>query len=137
MIGLGSGFSASFSTSAVVRDFLPEGGAPAAFTANHTDPTTTSPGGVLAGQALALTLSVEFDQCDANFGASNVELKDLVVDDDSSPCVDMTVQQVLDEGNAVLSGGGTLTPAQINGCMDSINNNFVDGTSVGTFLALP
>ena len=37
-----------------------------------------------------------------------------------------------------LSGLATgFSPSEINGCLSRINENFVDGTQVGTFLCLP
>lgn len=106
-----------------------------------TDPTTTD-AGVLAGQVLALLLSVEFDLCDENFGASVENLANLVVDDptDVTVCDGMLVQDVLDAANGIISDAALFddpTPSEINECVDSINNNFVDGTVVGTYLKLP
>lgn len=137
MIGKSSGKYALFTTSKSVQNYLPASGTPAALKKNYTNPTSTS-SGVLGGQALALTLSVVFDACDPNFGSSSVPLSTLVVADPSSSCYGMTVQQVLDTANLILSGGSSsLTPSQINTCVDKINNNFDNGTVNLGFLKLP
>jgi hypothetical protein len=136
-LGSGAGYSAAFASSGDVEAFLPQGGTAAPFFQDHVNPSSTE-AGVLGGQATALTLSVTFDQCDADFGASPVNLADLVVCDASSPCDGMTVGDVLAEGNAVLGGlSSSFSPSDINGCLSSINENFVDGTQVGSFLCLP
>ncbi|MFN8770647.1 MAG: hypothetical protein ACK5Z5_09285 [Neisseriaceae bacterium] len=136
-----SNFGATFTSSLAVEKFLPANGTPGVFTTNYVNPINTS-AGVLAGQVLALTLSVTFDQLDPNFGASSIFLKDLIVADNSSICYGMTVQQVLIQANNILAGIPSplyppQIPSQINSCVDAINNNFVDGTHVGTYLTLP
>lgn len=137
VIGHAAGYTASFSTSGDVEGFLPQGGTAAPFFQSHVNPVSTE-AGVLAGQATALTLSTTFDRCDADFGASAVNLGSLVVCDASSPCAGMTVDQVLAEGNAVLGGlSSSLSPSDVNACLSGINENFVDGTQVGTYLCLP
>lgn len=108
--------------------------------------------GVFAGQVTALTLSVGFDSnasatpddeldiCSTfapTDDAPSTTLAELVVVDSESACFEMTVQEVLDEANAVLAGGGALTVNEINGCVSSINENFVDGGIDNGFLGLP
>jgi hypothetical protein len=101
------------------------------------DPLQTE-AGVLAGQVLALTLSVGFDGADPAFSASATPLANLIVADPTSPCVNMTVRQVLDAANAVLAGlPSQLTPSQASDCVAKINENFVDGTHLGAYLRAP
>lgn len=134
---VGGGYTATFSSSGAVEGFLPQGGPASALFQNHVDLTSTE-AGVLGGQIVALTLSVNFDQCDASFGASPVQLQDLVVCDATSVCNGMPVYGVLAEANVVLGGGTSqFSPSEISGCLASINENFVDGTQVGTYLCLP
>lgn len=125
-----------FLSSSIIEIFLPAGGTASAFTQNYEDPPSTS-AGILGGQVVALTLSIGFDQCDEDFGNSDTLLADLVVDDPTSVCYDMTVQTVIDEANAVLGGAGTLTPSEINDCVSKINENFVGGNINKGFLRLP
>jgi hypothetical protein len=131
-------FHALFTSSQAVGDFLPQGNKAAPFSLDRVDPTTTE-AGVLAGQVAALTLSINFDLANANFGASSANLKDLVVVENSgTECGGMTVETVLWEANRVLAGAlSSFTPSEINACASAINENFVDGTTVGTYLRLP
>lgn len=49
-----------------------------------------------------------------------------------------TVAQILSEGNKILGGCASLyTASQINNAIDMINNNFDNGTVVGTYLTCP
>lgn len=135
-IGSADGYTVLLTTSSAVENFLPQGGPAAPLTKNYVDPKSKL--GVLTGQVTALTLSVNFDLYDADFGASAINLKDLIVADENSPFFGMTVQQVLDEGNKVLGGvSSSFTAAQVNDGITSINENFVDGITVGEFLKLP
>jgi hypothetical protein len=135
--GAASGYSATFTDSGSVEGFLPQGGPAASLFQDHVDPTSTE-AGVLGGQLVALTLSANFDRCDPGFGASAVNLSDLVVCDAASACDGMTVGEVLAEGNAVVGGqSSAFSASQINQCLSSINENFVDGTQVGAYLCLP
>ena len=132
-------FAARFISSLAVQDFLPQGGTPAPLSMDHEDPAVTE-AGVLAGQITALTLSIYFDYNDISFGASSMNLADLIVVNGSgTQCDGMSVWQILDTGNQVLSGDGSsvFSPSAINACISSINENFVDGTMVGTYLRLP
>jgi hypothetical protein len=131
----GGNYTTFFSSSLAVENFLPAGGTAAALTQSYVDPLTTE-AGVLLGQVVALTLSVTFDEYDPDFGASPVLLKDLVVAE--GMFAGWTVQQVLDEGNVIVGGGSsTYTASDINAALSAINENFVDGTTVGTYLELP
>lgn len=144
-IGDVGGYSVLFTSSGAIEDFLPQGGKPSALSSSATDPATTS-AGVLAGQVVALTLNVGFDADDSNFGASTEQLSSLQVKSSGAfapgelgaACAGMYVYQVLYEANHVLSGMGSwLSASQVNECVSRINENFVDGTSVGDYLLLP
>lgn len=137
VVGDSAGFTATFNSSGAIEAFLPQGGTPDAFMQDHVDPSSTE-AGVLAGQVVALTLNVGFDLCDASFGASPVNLRDLVVHDATSPCNTLTVTRILREANNALAGLPSLfTPAQANDCVTRINENFVDGTQAGSYLCQP
>lgn len=141
LIGHEPDFNVQFTSSSAIEAFLPQGGTPGVLSATTANPTTTD-AGVLASQVLALLLSVEFDLCDPDFGASATNLANLVVDDptDVTECDGLTVQEVLDLANLIIGDAALfddLTPSEINACVASINENFVDGTVVGTYLKLP
>lgn len=137
VVGDMSGYTATFTTSEAVEVFLPQGGPAASLIQDHVDPTSTE-AGVLAGQTVALALSVNFDLCDPDFGASPLSLRNLVVCDAASDCNERTVTDLLAQANAVLAGlPSVFTAAEISECLARVNENFVDGTFVGTYLCLP
>src|SRR5262249_15295671 len=115
-----------------IAAFLPQGSTAGTLTANATNPTTSS-AGVLAGQVLALQLSVDF----SNKGTTPGGLANLIVS--SGPLQGKTVAHVLALGNAVLGGNTSALPAgmSITGLVDvidSINNNFDNGQQNNGYL---
>ncbi|GEM_PF-1003451 len=138
-------YTLTLTSADAVQSFLPQGGPPAALTANYSDPTGNPPRtdsennnlrNVFAGQVVALTLSVGFDRYDPEFGAAEQNLEDLVVA--SGIFEGMTVAAVLEEANGALGGGESeYSVSQLNDVVSAINENFVDGTKVGTILVLP
>ncbi len=134
-IGAGSRFLKLTSSSAV-QNFLPSG-----TTARALNPgTLINPGrsyrNVLAGQVVALTLSVRFDETDPNFSVSSTALGDLVVT--SGTFMGMSVYQILAEANNILGGlASTYSASEINGIVDAINNNYDNGTVNNGLLACP
>lgn len=136
-VGNTDGFTAQFTSMVAVESFLPQFGMTYVFVSNYVDPPATT-GGTLAGRAVALTLNIQFDLYDENFGAGSYNLKDLVVADEESPFAGMTVEQVLTEANLVLAGHeSSYAAADIEECLMQINSNFTGGTVVGEFLQLP
>ncbi len=130
---VGGEFTLAFTSTAAVREFLPAGGAPSALTESAVDPTS---GNVFAGQVLALTLSVGFDLYDEDFGASDVNLKDLVFVDGTFE--GWSVEAVLAEANKVLGGGSSeFSASELSDAVAAVNENFVDGASAGNALQLP
>ncbi len=138
VIGHSDGFTAIFTSSSAIAAFLPQGGTPGVLDDNDVDPTSTS-AEVFGGQVTALSLSVGFDLYDPGFGVSTTNLNELVVVDAGSACYDMTVQDVLYTANLVLSGdtNTVFSASDLNDCVSSINENFVDGTQNNGFLGLP
>ena len=117
-----------------VKNFLPSGGGPKKLTGNFTNPTSNK--GTLAGQVVALTLSVTFDSYDPNFGSSSYNLKDLIIQ--SGTFQGWTVQQLLDEANQALGGcSSSYSRSSLNDAVDNVNNSYVDGNASGSFLGCP
>ncbi|MFQ5906173.1 MAG: hypothetical protein ACE5JA_06335 [bacterium] len=132
------GYSAYFTSPKAIENFLPQGGRPDSFDEDYTDPVGRTLAGVLVGQVVALTLNVDFDIYDPDFGASDVNLRDLIVDDSESPCYNMTVQEVVDEANRILGNcDSDFAPSEINWCVVRINENYADGKKDKGFLRLP
>ncbi|HPE54511.1 MAG TPA: hypothetical protein PK852_10410, partial [Mesotoga prima] len=135
LVGSSSGYSALFDSSLAVQNFLPAGGPSKSFDKSYTNPSSTN-AGTIAGQAVALTLSIGFDLYDPDFGASSYNLKDLLVG--SGDFLGWTVGQVLAEANRFLAGlGSAYSATQLNDVLNSINENFVDGNTNKGFLRLP
>jgi hypothetical protein len=129
-IGSSTGWTAFFASSADVRRFLPAGGPPDAFDQNHSNPKSTEAGN-LAGQVLALALSLGFDEYDPDFSANSRSLSTAVVNGQDSPCAGLSVREVFDIANAILSGHSeSFSPALINDCVTEINEKFIDGSSL-------
>jgi hypothetical protein len=131
---VGCGNTISLTSAQAVTDFLPQGGTAVALTQSYVNPTASI--SVLAGQVTTLALSVGFDNYDANFGASTTSLGAMVIA--GGTFQGWTVNQLLTEGNNVLGGcASNYSAAQLNAAIDAVNNNFDNGTVVGTFITCP
>jgi hypothetical protein len=126
-------------TATAVRNFLPQGTAPAYLNSGiATNPTKTNFNSVLAGQLVTLTLNVRFDQVFASFGSSSTNLRDLVIT--TGPFLGWTVQQFLDDANKKIGGCSSISTASYsdyNNAADRINRAYDNGVSSGSFLACP
>ena len=114
-------------TPAAVDAFLPSGTTARPLNAG----ILTNPGqtykNVLAGQLVALTLSVGFDAYDPDFGGSSSWLGDAEIV--TGMFQGWTVQMLLDEATSFIGGcGSNFTAAQLNSALTMINENYVDGT---------
>ena len=129
-IGCTDGFTATFTSSEAVRDFLPSGGAPGSLTSDLVDPTEKTDAGVLLAQLLALELSLAFDIVDTDFGSSDDNLADQIICNTDTDCDGLTIGQLADEANLIIGGceGTTgIDPGVIAECVMLINENFSDG----------
>lgn len=121
-----------FTAANKVEAFLPAGGTAGVLLVNGTN-VTTSAAGVFAGQVLALQLSVDFSAA----GKTRTGLGGLFVV--SGKLAGRTVNEVLAMANAVIGGNLSALPVgvsltDLNGIVDSINNNFVDGAANNGYL---
>jgi hypothetical protein len=135
-ITIGCNRTLKFTSALAIRNFLPQGSSPAALTASFVNPTKTQVNNVLAGQVLALAISLGFDQHFPNFGSNPILLKDLIIA--SGSFQGWTVQQLFNEANKKL--GGCASPysfSQLNQAVSAINENYVDGTTTGNYLICP
>jgi hypothetical protein len=131
---VGSTYTIKLSTPQDVTSFLPSGGQAKALTQNYVNPTNLK--NVLAGQLVALTLSVTFDQMDPNFGPAGIHLGDMLIG--SGPFSGWTVSAFLAEANKVLGGvASSYTVQQVLETATAINENYVDGKSDNHFLVCP
>src|SRR5690606_16314787 len=88
-----------------------------------------------AGQTVALTLNIRFDEYVASFSPSTKKLGDMVVV--SGTFAGWSVYQVLAEANKALGGMSTYSAAEINGMVDGINNNYDGGKVDNGLLTCP
>jgi hypothetical protein len=120
-------------SAATVQAFLPSG-----TTARPLNPgTLVNPGqtyrNVLAGQLVALTLSVRFDAMDPAFGASSATLGNAIIQ--SGTFLGLTVQELLNEANSFIGGCPSFhTASQLNAALSAVNECFVDGTASCAFV---
>jgi hypothetical protein len=117
----------NFTSAAAIEAFLPQGGTPGTLGASATNPTSSA-AGVFAGEVLALELSVDF----SNKGITPGGLANLKLN--SGPLSGQTISQVLALANSVLGGGSLpsgLTVSGLNDIVNSINNNFDNGSTNG------
>ncbi|MCF8424075.1 MAG: hypothetical protein K9H41_07010 [Bacteroidia bacterium] len=133
VVGCGSN-KITLTSAQAVTDFLPQGGTPSVLTQSYTNPVTSI--SVLAGQVVALKISVTLDNAIVSYGNSTTSLASLVIA--SGTFQGWTVGQLLAEAELILGGcASNYTASQINNAVDMVNNNFVDGTVVGTYLTCP
>ena len=116
-----------------VTNFLPSGGQPnilpLGMMVNPTNYNNT-----LAGQLVALKLSVGFDSYDPNFGSSDGLLAAAYVA--WGPFAGMTIAEVLEIADQRIGACGSMnySISQLNQVLTSINENFVDGTTNNGFI---
>jgi hypothetical protein len=147
VLGCTAGWTVTLTSAGAVSALLPTDGAPASLAASYVDPALDAAGGEdplaqatdageFLGQTVALALNLYFDGCDLGFGSSETPLADLVVCDPASPLSGWPGGEVLAEANAVLGGcgSGAILPEQLNAALKAINENFVPGSSVGSYL---
>ena len=133
-LSIGCDYTLTLTSSSAVQSFLPSGSTAAVFTENLIDPSNYS--NVLAGQLVALTLSIGFDENDADFSGSDINLGDLLIN--SGPFMGFTIYELIDEANQFIGGCSTAYDAtELNEVLTSINENFVDGNSDNGFLDCP
>jgi len=130
---VGGDYTITFENAQAVTDFLPCGGQPVALMDDYFNPTIKL--GNLAGQVTALNISVQFDYAIDDFGASETNLGELIVA--MGELEGWTVDEVLEEANLVLGGGGSTAISVIHPVVTAINENFVDGEMNNGYLELP
>lgn len=125
--------SALFTSAQALTDWLPHGGPSGPLGGDTVDPDHPSEpdDGTLAGQAVALTLNLGFDDSDPDFSPSDEDMGGLIVT--TGPFAGQTAQFVLDTANAILSGVTTTgySAADANAAATAINENFDNGSANG------
>ena len=129
-VSIGGARKLTFTSAAAIEVFLPASGTASVLSSSAVNPKSSS-AGVLAGQTLALQLSVDFSKA----GITKKNLGYLVYQGRS-------VNDILSIANAVLGGNLGALPtgwsvATLNSVLDSLNRNFDNGTSNLGFLTCP
>ena len=136
-IGMGPS-SATFTSADAVLAFLPQGGPSGPIGSFVIDPLTLN--NSLAGETLALTLTLAFDNADPAFSSGVTPLGSLLVADPGNPCFGRSVNEVLNMANRALGGMADPfgPPADLLMLtVQQINSNFADGLVDQHFLGLP
>jgi hypothetical protein len=127
-------FYVKLTSAQAIINLLPTGGQAKKLTANYQDPASLS--NVLVGHLVALTLSVGFDNYDADFGQAGTQLGQMEIG--SGTFEGWTVSAFLMEANDVLGGcSSSYTIQQVLETATAINENYVDGKINKGFLVCP
>ena len=133
--GCPEGVTWTFTTAKAVSDFLPAGSTPALLPGDAVNPIEG--GSVLAGQLLALKLSLGFDAANPDFGASPIGLEDLLFA--SGPYAGWTLGGLVQWADLII--GGCAEPdmdlPDLTAVLAQVNEAFVDGTTVSGVVVLP
>lgn len=123
-------------TAAAVTAFLPSSGPTTRLPFGVTQNPGTSYGNTLAGQLVALKLSVRFDELSASFSPSNTLLKNMVIA--SGTFSGWTVQALIDAADSKIGGcGGAYSRATLNAAITAVNEGYAGGTVSSGYLACP
>jgi len=124
---VGGPFTITLTSAKAIEVLLPTGGKPASLTKDYMNPDPKDIKNVLVGHAVALSLSIGFDDYDEDFGKADGSLKNLIIADGHG-FDGMTVAAILNEANIVLGGGSSsYSPSQMTEILTKINEYFVDG----------
>jgi choice-of-anchor A domain-containing protein/uncharacterized repeat protein (TIGR01451 family)/TQXA domain-containing protein len=127
---VGSTYTIKLTSATAVKNFLPQGGTAAVLTQNYTNVSTKF--NILAGQVVALTLSVAYDKA-GKIGTNSTDLGDLYIL--SGTFAGMSVNNFLTIANKALGGETTgYTISDINTAATAINENFDNGTADNGYL---
>ncbi len=139
-------------TSSKVEKFLPAGGSPGKFTEDMTNVTSTA-AGVFAGQLASAMLNVAFDDAgvfDSKKCQSFCKLGDLVFAQGvHAKLLGHSVREVIEFSNLAISGAlkapidvdgdnvGDVSLSDLSTALDTLNNNFDNGTKDDGVLGMP
>jgi len=125
-IGCGSR-TLSLTSALAVQAFLPSGSTARMLNTGHMVNPGQTYKNVLAGQLMAATISLRFDELFDTFGESDGYLGDLVYA--GGLFEGWTVSAVIAEANSFIGGcGSSFTASQLNAALTVLNENYVDGT---------
>ena len=130
-VGCDGGYTVKLTSAQAVTNVLPAGGHPQPLKMNYTNPAELK--NTLAGQLIALTLSVGFDKYDPNFGAAGRKLETMFIK--KGKFRGKTVAEFLEIANKVLGKcSNAYKASDINETATKINENYKNGTYNKGFL---
>ena len=133
-LSIGCDYTLTLTTSQAVQDFLPSGSTASVLDQNLIDPQNYN--NVLAGQLIALSLSIGFDENDADFSGSDVNLGNLIIH--SGTFQGWTVYELVEEANQFIGGcAGDYSASELNESLTAINENFDNGNTDNGYLDCP
>ncbi|MGE3342572.1 MAG: tandem-95 repeat protein, partial [Vicinamibacterales bacterium] len=126
-VSIGGQKTLKFTSAYAIERYLPAGGSPSVLTSSYVNPTS-SKGGTLSAQLLAVQLAVDFSDA----GVLKAGLGDLVFV--SGPMAGQTLRSVLAMANRVFGGETSALPSGMSlsglaGLLESVVNNFHEGTT--------
>jgi len=134
-IGCGSRTLRLTSGSAIFS-FLPSSGSPASLPSGLSTNPGSSIANTLAGELVALKLSVRFDEMNPSFSASTVLLKNMVIA--NGTFAGWTVQQLIAAADSRIgSCGGSYSRATLSAAITAVNEGYVGGTLNSGYLICP
>jgi hypothetical protein len=133
-VGCATGKTIKLTSASAVTNLLPSGGRAEKLTMSYSNPTGLK--NVLVGHLVALTLSVQFDAVNGDFGQAGVTLGAMVIS--SGAFKGWTVSAFLAEANKVLGGcSSSYTVQQVLDTAAAINENYVGGKCDNRYLKCP
>lgn len=130
-VRIGGNKTLTFTSSTAIGNFLAAGGSPGVLTSSASNPTSSS-AGVFAGQVLAMQLNLDFSEA----GVTKPGLGDLVYQGYSVRDIVAAANAVLGGDTSILAGFG-LSVSDVNDIIDSLNQNFDNGTQNLGVLSCP
>ena len=130
----GSGYCATFTSPAAVRNCLNFTGNPGVFNCNATNPTNCSAGS-FCSQVLALQMNVNFGDCSYYAPSFFGRCGDSVLTDSTSPCNGKTVREILADCNTALGCGSLPQGCTLSNlcCLASNLNQCFEGCKVSSW----
>lgn len=128
--------SIKLTSATAVRAFLPSTGTASSLPqGNQTNPGSCVIKNSLAGQLVALMITVKFDACYSSFAPSSYKLSTLTIA--SGPLTGMTVSQLIIEANKALGGCGNYSASTLATAVEKVNLCYENGTVNTGYLNCP
>jgi hypothetical protein len=132
---IGCNRTLKLTSATAVCDFLPSGSSPKVLNGNKVNPGQAY-SNVFAGQLVAATLNVTFDQYDANFGANAINLGDLEIA--TGTFAGWSVNDLIAEANRKIGNcASSYSASALSSALEAINENYSDGIVDKGFLVCP